>query len=349
MTDIAFDRPGTMLAAVLDAPGAPLALRRVPVPRPGPGQLLVRLQACGVCHTDLHIWGSGAASGKPLILGHEGVGEVVETGAGVPGWRRGDRVGVPWLHDTCGRCDECREGAESFCQAQRAHGCDVDGAFAEYVAVDALYAVRLPAGADPVATAPLMCAGVTAYGAIRRAALRPGARCAVFGCGGLGLYAVQLAARAGATVVALDVSPAKLERARALGAHHTVIADEAAAARLQQLGGMHACINFAPTEATWGAMIGGIRPRGTIVAAALVEKPVPVSQAWLTTTGVVITGTSVGTRMEMEQMIRLHAEAPLRSMTRSIGLAEINDGLRDLREGRVDGRLVIDFGKAGRG
>lgn len=336
-------RPATMQAAVLEAPGRPLAVRPVPVPAIGPGQLLVKLLACGVCHTDLHLWSDGAPGPSPLILGHEGVGEVVEADT-VTGWRPGDRVGVPWLHDTCGRCDECRDGAESFCQDQRAHGCQVDGAFAEYVAVDARYAVRLPADADPVATAPLLCAGVTAYGAVRRAGLRPGSRCAIFGCGGLGLFAVQLAVRAGATVVALDVSPAKLERARAFGAHHAVAADDAAAQALQRLGGMHSCINFAPTDATWATMVGGVRPRGMIVAAALVATPVPISQEWLTATGVTITGTSVGTRREMEQLIALHAAAPLHSPIRRIALAEINDGLRDLREGRVDGRLVIDFG-----
>jgi propanol-preferring alcohol dehydrogenase len=337
--------PDTMLAAVLEAPGVPLAVRSMPVPRPGPGQLLVRLQACGVCHTDLHIWKSGGPAHRPhpLILGHEGVGEVVAIGEAVPGWRLGDPVGVPWLHDTCGHCAECRDGAESFCQAQRAHGCDVNGAFAEYVIADAAYAVCLPAGADPVATAPLMCAGVTAHGAVRRAALRPGSRCAIFGCGGLGLYAVQLAVRAGATVVALDVSPEKLDRARAFGAEHTVMVDEAAAARLQALGGMDACINFAPTDATWAAMVRGVRPRGMIVAAALVAKPVPVSQEWLTATGVTITGTSVGTRLEMEQLMQLHAAAPLRSATRAIGLRQINQGLRELQAGRIDGRLVIDF------
>jgi len=341
-------RPATMRAAVLEAPGRTLVVRPVLVPAIGPGQMLVRLLACGVCHTDLHLWSDGAPGPVPLILGHEGVGEVVETGTAVTGWRPGDRAGVPWLHDTCGRCDECRDGAESFCQDQRAHGCHVDGAFAEYVAVDARYAVRLPADADPVATAPLLCAGVTAYGAVRRAGLRPGSRCAIFGCGGLGLFAVQLAVRAGATVVALDVSPAKLERALACGAHHAVVAGGAAAEALQRLGGMQACINFAPTDATWAAMVGGVRPRGTIVAAALVATPVPVSQEWLTATGVTITGTSVGTRREMEQLIALHAAAPLHSPTRRIALADINDGLRDLREGRVDGRLVIDFG-LGRG
>ncbi|WP_395679043.1 alcohol dehydrogenase catalytic domain-containing protein [Inquilinus sp.] len=263
----------------------------------------------------------------------------------VTGWQPGDRVGVPCLHDTCGQCDECRDGAKSFCQDQRAHGCHVDGAFAEYVAVDTRYAVRLPAGADRVAIAPLLCAGVTAYGAVRRAGLRPGSRCSIFGCGRLGLFAVQLAVRAGATVVALDVAPAKLERARALGAHHAVVADGGAAEALQQLGGMHACINFAPTDATWAAMVGGIRPRGTIVAAALVATPVPVSQEWLTATGVTIIGTSVGTRREMEHLIALQAEAPLDIPARRIALEEINDGLR---EGRVDGRLVLDFG-LGRG
>lgn len=338
--------PATMRAALLDGPGMPLRIDRVPLPRLRPGQLLVRVEACGLCHTDVHIWtGSARAAHQPhpLIPGHEGIGVVVAVGADAQGWQQGDRVGVPWLHDTCGSCAECRDGAECFCQAQRAHGFDVQGAFADYATVDARYAVRIPAGADPIVTAPLMCAGVTAFGAVRKAGLRAGMRCAILGCGGLGLFAVQIAARTGATVVALDVSPAKLEQARAAGAHHVVPADAGAAASLQALGGMHACINFAPSAATWPIMLGAIRPRGTIIAAAMVAEPVPVSQEWLTATGVAITGTSVGTRREMDELMRLHAAAPLRSQTRAIGLAEINDGLRALHEGRVEGRLVVDF------
>ena len=336
----------SMRAAVLVRPGEPLQLREVPRPVPCPGEVLVRLDSCGVCHTDLHVWsGSAAPANRPdnLILGHEGVGRVAELGPGVTHLRAGMPVGVPWLHDTCGHCAECLGGHESFCQAQRAHGFHMHGAFAEYVVVDGRFAVPLSERSDPVRTAPLLCAGVTAYGAVKKARIGPGMTCAIFGCGGLGQYAVQLARRCGATVAALDVSDSKLSAARDLGADHTVRMDGEAIDRLKAIGGADACINFAPSTATWAAITAAIKPRGRIIAAAMVSEPVPLNQEWLTATGVEITGTSVGTRLEMLTLMRIHEAQPLAADIKPIRLAEINDGLAALARGQVSGRLVIDF------
>ncbi len=283
-----------MKAAVMTAHSEPLSVTCVEVPQPGEGQILIKLRACGVCHSDVHIWKADFVppeAPSPFILGHEGVGTIIALGAGVTGWDVGDPVGVPWLHDTCGRCNECLDEAEPFCQHQRAHGLHVPGAFAEYVVADTRFAVALPAEMDPVTTAPIMCAGVTAYGAIRRAGLKAGETCAIFGCGGLGLYAVQIATRLGARVLAIDSSPTKLEIARRYGAEWIDLAD---AGLVERLAGydpkFHICINFAPTTATWDAMVAAVRPRGRIVAAAMVSKPVPLNQEWLTATGVTITG-----------------------------------------------------------
>lgn len=336
-----------MRAAVLNRYGEPLEVTSVPVPTPGPGQILVRLQACGVCHSDVHIWKGEVLppeAPSPFVLGHEGVGVVQAVGEGVTGWEAGDHAGVPWLHDTCCHCDECNDGYESFCQHQRAHGLNVPGAFAEYVVADARFAVPLPAGLDPVATAPVMCAGVTAYGAIRRAMLRAGESAIVFGCGGLGLYAVQIAARMGVKVLAVDRDPAKLEIARRYGAAEVEIADAGLPERLagRQVK-YHACINFAPTTATWEAMVAGIRPRGRIIAAALVSKPVPLIQEWLTATGVIVTGTSVGTRQEMQEVVAMHAENPLENEIMEIGLTEASGALAALEKGEAKGRFVIRF------
>ncbi|MCB1448039.1 MAG: alcohol dehydrogenase catalytic domain-containing protein [Rhizobiaceae bacterium] len=336
-----------MRAAVLAAFGRPLEIRSVPRPAAAPGQLLVRLRACGICHSDVHIWrGEVRPPEAPstFILGHEGVGVVEAVGAGVEGWSAGDAVGVPWLHDTCMQCEECLDGHESFCQHQRAHGLNVPGGFAEYVAADARFAVPLPPGVDPVATAPVMCAGVTAYGAIRRAGLQPGEGLAVFGCGGLGLYAVQIAERMGVDVLAIDRDPAKLDHAGFYGASGMELADAGLADRLAgRRDRRHAAINFAPTTATWDAMIACIRPRGRIVAAALVSEPVPLSQEWLTGTGVTITGTSVGTRREMSEVVALHARQPLRNPIEEIGLEDASQALEMLESGRANGRYVIRF------
>lgn len=338
-----------MRAAVLAGPGQPLEVRTVERPVAGPGELLVRLAACGICHSDVHIWKGDVLpphAPSPFILGHEGVGTVEAVGEGVADWEVGDTVGVPWLHDTCMHCDECLDGQESFCQHQRAHGLNVPGGFAEYVVADARFAVRLPDGVDPVTTAPVMCAGVTAYGAIRRAGLVAGERLAVFGCGGLGLYAVQIAARMGVEVVAIDRDPGKLDHARLYGARETERADSGLVERLAgRADKVHAVINFAPTTATWGAMIACIRPRGRIVAAALVAEPVPLSQEWLTGTGVVITGTSVGTRKEMAEVVALHASQPLLNPIEQIGLEQASEALEKLEGGHAQGRYVISFSR----
>jgi alcohol dehydrogenase, propanol-preferring len=336
----------TMRAAVMTGYGMPLQIREVSRPAAGRGQLLVRLKTCGICHSDVHIWKGDVRpphAPSPFILGHEGVGVVEAIGEGVHGWAIGDTIGVPWLHDTCLCCDECTDGYEAFCQHQRAHGLNVPGGFAEYVVADARFAVQLPAAVDPLATAPVMCAGVTAYCAIRRAAVTAGERLAVFGCGGLGLYAVQIAARMGVHVLAVDRDPAKLEHARRYGAAEVEMADGLLEQRLAGGHGYHAAINFAPTPATWTAIVASIRPRGRIVAAALVAEPVQLIQEWLTATGVTITGTSVGTRAEMREVVAMHARQPLLNPIEEIDLADATEALEALEGGRASGRFVIRY------
>ena len=334
-----------MRAAVLDGYGQPLRLVDLPVPVPGPGQILIRLQASGVCHSDVHVWRGDTRADPPpdpFILGHEGVGEVAALGEGVFGWQVGERAGAAWLHDTCGICDLCRGGHESFCADQRAHGFHVPGTFAEYVLAQAEFAVRLPGGAASD-LAPLMCAGLTAYGALDRAGVAGGETCAIFGCGGLGLYAVQLAARRGAHVVAVDRDPAKLALARAMGARTTLQSGPDLADHWPQDARAHATINFAPTAQTWPAMLAATRPLGRIVAAAMVAEPVPLVQEWLTWTGVTITGTSVGTRAQMRLLMDEQALAPLQSQAEVIGLDAVNAALLALHDGRAKGRYCIVF------
>ena len=340
---------GLMRAMVLRAPGQPLEMAELPIPEPGPGEVLVRLQACGVCHTDVHIRaGTVASADMPsgLILGHEGVGRVVACGAGVDPALQGEMVGMPWIHDTCQSCPECLSGHESFCQRQRANGFSVHGAYAEYMVADAAFVARVADNLDPMAAAPLMCAGLTAFGGVTRARLTPGSRVAVFGSGGLGLYAVQIARRAGAEVFAVDVSAAKLEQAKRCGADHVLIAGGETGEEIKAAGGVDAVINFAPTPATWPAMLAAIRPLGRIVSAALVSEPVPVSQDWLTLTGVEITGASVGTRLQLQDLLRMHAREPFLSELTPVRLEEVNVALDALEAGRVNGRQVINFGLA---
>lgn len=335
---------GTMRAAVVEELGAPLRIRAVEVPRPGPGEMLVRLAACGVCHSDVHIWRGDVAAAQPpspFVLGHEGIGEVFETGADVRGWKAGDRVGVPWLHATCGTCVACRSGSENFCAHQKAHGLDAPGAFAEFVVVRCDQAVAVPSGLDPFELAPLMCAGVTAYGAVERCGLSAGETVAIFGCGGLGLYAVQIARRKGLRIVAVDRDPARLDQAVALGADSTWDGDLSAGR--PHAGRAHSCINFAPTTATWQAVLDTVRPLGRVVAAAMVSAPVPLNQEWLIASGVTITGTSLGTRAQMRELLAMHERAPFKGNIVHIGLEEAGTALHALHLGRAPGRYVVDI------
>lgn len=335
-----------MKAALLTAPGKMLETRQMPTPRPGPGELLVKLETCGVCHTDLHIMDAASfppGAPEPLILGHEGIGIVVDRGPGATQIPLGARVGAPWLHDTCDRCRPCLTGFESFCATHRAHGYSVNGAFAEYVVVKERYAPRIPDALDPVLAAPLMCAGVTAYGAVSKADLAPGKTCVVIGCGGLGQYAIQLAKLAGATVIAVDASAAKLEQARALGADAAVPAGADAGRRIRALGGADACLNFAPTALIWPMIVEAINALGWVISVAMVSEPVPLVLGWLTDNGVRITGTSVGTRQEMLDVLTLANRHNLRINTEAIALEAVNEGLKRLAAGKVEGRLVIDY------
>ena len=188
-----------------------------------------------------------------------------------------------------------------------------------------------------------MCAGLTAYGALERSGLVHGETCAIFGCGGIGLFAVQLAARRGATVVAVDTDPAKLAAARRLGASATELALPGLAEAWPQALRAHVAINFAPTPRTWPAMQAAVRPLGRIVAAAMVAEPVPLSQEWLTWTGITITGTSVGTRAQMVDLMHLHATSPLESAVEVIRLQDASDALAALDQGRAKMRYCIEF------
>ncbi|HEX7460161.1 MAG TPA: alcohol dehydrogenase catalytic domain-containing protein, partial [Acidimicrobiales bacterium] len=213
-----------MKAAVVHAFDQPLRIEDRPVPEPGPGQVVVRMETCGLCHTDIH-----AAHGDwpvkptpPFIPGHEGVGLVERLGSGVTHLAEGDRVAIPWLGYACGHCEFCASGRETLCLDQHDSGYTVDGAYAEYACAEADFVGRVPGGLDPLDAAPLTCAGVTTYKAVKVSGARSSDLVAVFGIGGLGHMALQYARIAGGTVAAVDLYDTKLQLARDLGAEHTV-------------------------------------------------------------------------------------------------------------------------------
>jgi propanol-preferring alcohol dehydrogenase len=335
----------TMTAAVVHDFDQPLAVEQVPRPVPGDGQVLVRIEASGLCHTDIH-----AAHGDwpvkptpPFTPGHEGVGIVEVLGPGVTEIAVGDRVAVPWLGYACGTCDHCVSGWETLCHEQKNTGYSMDGGFAEYVKAYARYVVRVPDDVDPLDAAPLTCAGVTTYKAVKVAGTRPSDLVAVFGVGGLGHLAVQYAAIAGGTVVAVDVFDEKLELARDLGATHTVNArtDDPIEA-IQALGGADRAIALAVSPASFEQAYRSLRRGGTLVFVALPKEnhvELPIFETVLN--GITVLGSIVGTRTDLREVFELHAQGRTGVIRETRPLSEVNEAIADVEAGRVAARVVF--------
>ena len=339
-----------MKAAVVHAFGKPLAIEDVPVPEPGPDEVLVRVEASGICHTDIH-----AAHGDwpvkptlPFIPGHEGVGIVAATGRNVTRLHEGDRVAVPWLGYACGACEHCVGGWETLCASQRNTGYSQDGGYAEYVRANAAFAGSVPSGVDPLDAAPLTCAGVTTYKAVKVSGARPSDLVAVFGVGGLGHLAVQYARIAGATVVAVDVTDEKLSLARELGASHTInAADADPAAEIQALGGADAAISTAASRETLSQAFGSLRRGGTLVLVGLPREnrmDLPIFETVLQ--GITVTGSIVGTRLDLAETFELHASGLTRVVRETRALDDVNDAFGEILRGEAPARLVFDLAAA---
>jgi propanol-preferring alcohol dehydrogenase len=336
----------TMKAAVARSFGAPLQIEELPVPTPGPGEVLVKIEATGVCHTDLH-----AVDGDwpvkpmmPLIPGHEGVGYVAAVGAGVPDLKEGDVVGIPWLHDACGRCEYCQTGWETLCELQHNSGYSVNGTYAEYAIASAPYVGHLPQNPDFAALAPILCAGVTTYKGLKETEARPGEWVAISGIGGLGHVAVQYAKAMGLHVVALDVAPEKLELALALGADLAVDCSENGVVEkviAETGGGAHGVLVTAVSPAAFSQAIGCVRRRGTVSLVGLPpgEFPTPIFDVVLKR--ITVRGSIVGTRKDLAEALQFAAEGKVRTTVAVEPLSAVNDVLDRLRQGRVEGRIVL--------
>ncbi|MFC5943832.1 zinc-dependent alcohol dehydrogenase [Micromonospora harpali] len=334
-----------MRASVVTAFDRPLEMFDLPVPEPGPGEILVRIEASGLCHTDIH-----AARGDwpvkpnpPFVPGHEGVGIVERIGAGVTEHAVGDRVALPWLGWACGTCAYCVTGWETLCESQRNTGCAIDGAHAEYAVASARYAVAVPAGVEPAEAAPLTCAGVTTYKAVKVAGVRPGDRVAVFGIGGLGHLAQQYAQLFGGETVAVDVTAEKLALAASLGATHTVdAADVDPVEAITALGGVDVAIVLAADPRVVEQAHRCLRRGGRLVLVSLPkdnEVTLPVFETVLK--GITVIGSIVGTRADLAEVFRLHAAGRTHVAYEVRKLDEINEAIEDVLAGRVAARLVL--------
>jgi propanol-preferring alcohol dehydrogenase len=252
-------------------------------------------------------------------------------------------VGVGYVYGTCGQCRECLTGHETHCGEVQSTGVHVQGCFAEYAVLREDWATPIPEGLDPSHAAPLLCAGVAAYSAVRKACLEPGELVAVFGAGGLGSYAIQIAKAYGARVAAVDVSEEKLEHALGLGADHAFRADNHPAAEIQELGGADACFNFAPVAASWRQMIAAARTRARLVLVSLPTGALGFEAGEVIEAGLRIMGSADGTRQELRQLMALAGAGQVSSTVETVPFADINAALERLASGSVQGRLVIDL------
>jgi len=336
-----------MKAAVLHEFKQPLAIEEVARPVPGPNDVLIEVEACGVCHSDLHLadgdWRQFAGIvKKPLILGHEIAGRVVEKGAGVQNLQIGDRVGVPWIHWTCGECEFCKEGNENLCSKQMITGATVDGGYAEFVKAPASHATKIPVNLSSLEVAPLFCAGVTVYRALRQSRISPGQRLAVFGVGGLGHLAIQIGRGLGAEVAAIDISDEKLALARALGGSTILNAASSNVVKeLLGMGGAHVAIVTSAAKAAYEMAFYGLRPSGTLLVVGLPAEDVGFPPIMMAAKEVHIHATAVGTRKDLEEVLAMAASGKVRCQVTSRPLAQANEVLEELRQGRISGRVVL--------
>jgi alcohol dehydrogenase, propanol-preferring len=336
-----------MKAAVLHDFKQPLTIEEVERPKLRDDDVLIKVEACGVCHSDLHVadgdWTQLAGIvKKPVILGHEIAGSVVEKGAAVKSLQIGDRVGVPWLHWSCGECEFCREGNENLCAKQKITGVTVDGGFAEFVKAPASHATKIPENLSFVEAAPLFCAGVTVYRAIKHAKISRGQRLAVFGVGGLGHIAVQIGRALGAEITAIDISDEKLALAKSLGAANTLNAASTDVVKtLRGKGGVHVALVASAATAAYDQAFYCLRPTGTLLAVGLPAKDISFPPIMMAAGEVRIQASAVGTRQDLTEILAMAAAGEVRCLTSTRPLAQANQVLDELRQGRVPGRVVL--------
>ncbi|WP_425642516.1 alcohol dehydrogenase AdhP [Marinomonas gallaica] len=336
-----------MKAAVANTFGSILTIEDIQKPTIEPHQILVKIHACGVCHTDLH-----ACHGDwpvkptlPLIPGHEGVGEIVELGSAVTHLSLGDRVGIPWLYSACGHCEYCLAGQESLCMSQQNAGYSVAGSYAEYCAAHADYVIKVPDNLNYVDAAPLFCAGVTTYKALKVSDAKPGQWVAVFGVGGLGHLAVQYAVAMGLRVVAVDTGEAKRELATSLGAEHffDFKTDNVVEDIRDATGGVHGSVCTAVSKAGFRQSYDVVRRGGKCVLVGLPPEDMPLPIFDTVLNGVSVVGSIVGTRKDLEECLEFAARGKVKAIITEKKLDDINAIFEDMEKGDITGRIVMSL------
>lgn len=314
----------------------PLRLVEMPLPEPAPGEIRLRVRVCGVCHTDLHIVEGDLLLPKlPVVPGHQVVGTVDALGAGVNEFRLGDRVGVPWLYSTCGECIYCRKGLENLCERARFTGFHVDGGYAEAMVAPAAFVYALPGSFADLEAAPLLCAGVIGYRALKLSNLRPGERLGLYGFGASAHIVIQIARHWGSEVSVFTRAESHRQLAHKLGATWTGVAGEQPPAPLD------AAIVFAPAGKLVPEALRALRKGGTLALAGITMSPLPEMEYKLLYHERILRSVANSTREDVRSLLRLAAEIPVRTEVEAFQLPEANHALQNLKSSRIHGAGVL--------
>jgi propanol-preferring alcohol dehydrogenase len=329
-------------ARLREARGA-VAVESVEAREPAAGEVLLRMEACGICHSDLYVSSLEKLPRTPVTLGHEGIGRVEAVGAGVSGWSVGDRAGMTFLATTCGTCELCRSGRERFCAKQTNFGYSLDGALTAYAVAPGAGLVRIPEEVSAAAMAPMCCAGWTACGAVRESGLTAGQTVGLFGFGGLGHLALQIARHRGLRAAVADVSEAKLEMARAAGAEMTAGGETAGRTIQKEYGGVDAAIVFTGSAAAIPQAFRALKRLGTLVLVGISVSQYELPLVDTIVKGIQIRGSYLGPRQDLEEVFAMSARGDLKAHVETYGIDETPTLLERMKRGEIAGRAVIGF------
>ena len=340
--------PDTMRVVQVSKPGGDFELVEREVPTPGPGEALVRVHACGVCHSDVFAKEGGYPGvSHPLVPGHEIAGEIAALGDGIEGWEVGQRVGVGWFGGNCGYCEWCRRGSLIDCENMEIPGVTADGGYAEYVVVRATGLASMPDELSAEEAAPLLCAGITTFNALRRSNARGGDRVAVLGVGGLGHLAVQFAVKLGFETVGVARGAEKEALTRKLGAHHYIDSTAGDPAQaLLALGGVDLILSTVTSSDAMAALFGGLRPNGTLLVVGASMDPIAVPAAMLIAGSKTITGHASGTARDSEDTLNFSVLSGVRPMIETMPLESAAQAYEKMISGDARFRMVLSTGAA---
>jgi propanol-preferring alcohol dehydrogenase len=329
-----------MRAMQLERPDAierePLSMVEVPVPKPGPDQLRLRIAACGICHTDLHlVEGEIQPPTLPITPGHQVVGMVEAVGSEVSDWSIGDRAGMPWLYQTCGECEYCKQGQQNLCPKAKFTGFHVDGGFAEHILTDAAFTLRIPKAISEQTAAPLLCAGIIGYRSLKVAGVQPGEKIGLFGFGASAHLAIQVARHWDCEVVVFTRSQGHRELAQDLGATWVGGVDDSSPELLDR------AILFAPVGTLVPVCLEKIRPGGTLAINAIYMTPIPEIPYEKIYGERVLRTVANATYQDGEEFLECAEEISIQTSTKTFDLADANQALLELKLSKIDGAGVL--------